>query len=97
MKQSNIPFKERKKRCEYQDKQTEMKFKEFKAWCNERACDGCWGMVSATICLNIVTEISRLPFWKRKKRWNEVKDWVVELIILPTNKKINEVYGNDRA
>lgn len=24
-----------------------MKFKEFSAWCNDRACDGCWGMTEA--------------------------------------------------
>ena len=24
-----------------------MKYKEFIRWCNERACDGCWGMLEA--------------------------------------------------
>lgn len=30
-----------------------MKFKEFVNWCNERACDGCWGMLEAIACINL--------------------------------------------
>ena len=30
-----------------------MKFKEFAKWCNERACDGCWGMLEAMACIDI--------------------------------------------
>lgn len=28
-----------------------MKFKEFENWCNERACDGCLGMLTAMVCI----------------------------------------------
>ena len=24
-----------------------MKFKEFKSWCEQRACEGCWGLAEA--------------------------------------------------
>ena len=30
-----------------------MKFKEFAKWCNERACDGCWGMLEAMACIDL--------------------------------------------
>lgn len=46
-----------------------MKFKEFSAWCNERACDGCWGMTEAIICTNLCSDIYKFPFWKREKYW----------------------------
>ena len=49
-----------------------MKFKEFVIWCNERACDGCWGLNEAIICINIVQDIRSKPFWKRNKEW---KNW----------------------
>lgn len=41
-----------------------MKFKEFTNWCNERACDGCWGMLEAMACINLMDEIRKTPFWK---------------------------------
>ena len=34
-----------------------MKFKEFTNWCNERACDGCWGMLEAIACINLINEV----------------------------------------
>lgn len=30
-----------------------MKFKEFVQWCNDRACDGCWGIKEFVICKSI--------------------------------------------
>lgn len=44
-----------------------MTFKEFTAWCNERACDGRWGMVEAMVCIDLMAEIRKLSFWKREK------------------------------
>ena len=43
-----------------------MKFKEFVNWCNERACDGCWGMLEAIVCINLINEIMKIQFWKRE-------------------------------
>lgn len=70
-----------------------MTYKEFRAWCNERACDGCWGIREAMICCGILAKINRLPFWKRKKAWNECKDELEELIIAPINQRIKEWRG----
>ena len=40
-----------------------MTFKEFNKWCNERACDGCWGFVTAASCIAIVDELNKVPFF----------------------------------
>lgn len=68
-----------------------MTFKEFVIWCNERACDGCWGMNEAMICIAIMSEIKNKPFWKRKKEWKKFEDEVVTKIVNPINKKIEEL------
>lgn len=44
-----------------------MRFKEFVAWCNERACDGYWGMMQAITCIDILEQIRKKPFWRREK------------------------------
>lgn len=48
-----------------------MKFKEFVNWCNDRAADGCWGMVEAMACISIINEIHKEKFWRREKVWKE--------------------------
>lgn len=69
-----------------------MKFKEFRYWCNQRACDGCWGMQTAIVCLSIVDEVGKKPFWKREKFWKEnYEQDVLECIIKPIEKKIREM------
>lgn len=67
-----------------------MKFKEFCKWCNDRACDGRWGMSEALICMQIYEEIMGLRFWKREKVWQDkyVKQ-IYKEIIEPTNKRID--------
>lgn len=55
-----------------------MTFKEFVIWCNDRACDGCWGMNEAMICIAIVEGVKNKPFWKRKKEWKKLEDkWLL--------------------
>lgn len=67
-----------------------MKFKEFSKWCNERACDGCWGMAEAIVCCETAQAIYKLPFWKREKAWAEIyKDNIIPVVIA-TNNKIKE-------
>ena len=68
-----------------------MTYKEFKSWCNDRTCDGCWGMKEAIICIEIIKEIENMPFWKRKKRWEELEQDIVTTLIEPINRKIEEV------
>lgn len=67
-----------------------MKYKEFVAWCNERAADGRWGFSEAAICINIITEMQKTPFFKRKKKWAEMADEIKTMIVDPTNAKIEE-------
>ena len=72
-----------------------MKFKEFVNWCNERACDGCWGMLEAMTCIALMNEIIKTPFWKREKFWKEnCEQQVLEEIINPIEKKLEEMKKN---
>lgn len=68
-----------------------MTFKEFKNWCNERACDGCWGMLTSLTCIDIMNRINKLRWWKRKKAWEEIENQVMEEIVNPINAKIKEL------
>lgn len=67
-----------------------MKYKEFNSWCNDRACDGCWGFKEAIICIEVARDINKLPFWKREKKWEEVKQEIVSKIVNPINKMMIE-------
>lgn len=68
-----------------------MKYKEFRNWCNDRCFDGYWGYREALICLNVISEIDKLPFWKRKKAWKDKKEFLVNNIINPINKAIKKL------
>lgn len=69
-----------------------MKYKEFSDWCNARAQDGCWGMKEARICISILNEIERKPFWRREKIWKfDYEHYIVSNIIIPINDKIRRV------
>ena len=68
-----------------------MTWKEFQKWCNERACDGCWGYREARTCIRVMEYIRKLPFWRRKKTWKKVEQLMLNKIIIPTNQKIEEV------
>lgn len=73
-----------------------MKYKEFVRWCNERACDGCWGFITAMTCINIINNMKSIPFWKRKKEWNKISEDVYNEIVLPINKKIEQLKKETR-
>lgn len=69
-----------------------MTFKQFVAWCNERACDGCWGMITAMACIDLMKTVKKQPFWKREKFWKkEYEQRVLDEIVNPINKKIDEM------
>lgn len=71
-----------------------MTFKEFVSWCNDRAADGCWGPMEAMICIQIMEDVKCAPFWVRRRYWKqEYAERVENEIVIPTNKKIEEVYG----
>lgn len=69
-----------------------MKFKEFEAWCNERACDGCWGMLTAMVCIDLIGKMRNVSFWKREKVWKEkYEKQVTDEIINPIEEKMKEL------
>lgn len=72
-----------------------MTYKEFVSWCNERACDGCWGSSTAIYCIEVMTTIDALPFWKRKKEWLKVKDTIETDIVPVINTKIQALKGGE--
>lgn len=66
-----------------------MTFKEFTAWCNERACDGRWGMLTAMACIDLMAEVRKIPFWKRERFWkSQYEKQVLEEIVEPINQRI---------
>lgn len=72
-----------------------MKFREFVSWCNQRATDGCWGMLEAMVCVDIIETMGKERFWKREKFWKEkYADDVLEQIVNPIEKKIEEMVRN---
>lgn len=72
-----------------------MKFREFVSWCNQRAADGCWGMLEAMVCVDIIETVRKERFWKREKFWKEnYADDVLEQIVNPIEKKIEEMVRN---
>lgn len=69
-----------------------MTFKQFKQWCNERACDGCWGMITAMACIDLIQRLNKIPFWKREKEWkNNYEKQVLEEIVTPIENKMREL------
>lgn len=75
-----------------------MTFKQFVTWCNQRAADGCWGMSTALICIDILSQMRSTRFWNRKKRWEtefNKNNALYTEIVLPTNKKIEEVFSQE--
>ena len=74
-----------------------MKFKEFVKWCNERAADGCWGMIESMTCIWVLGEVRKEPFWRREKVWKDKyeKD-VLEQIVDPTEEKIAEFMKGEK-
>ena len=65
-----------------------MTYKQFSKWCNDRAADGCWGFKEASLCCYVITEIQKLPFWKREKAWRGEEEFIVNKIVNPINDMI---------
>ena len=62
-------------------------FSEFKQFCNGRAIDGCWDMLSAIKCISIYQEcdkISIIPWFKNKYFQKHYGQIITEYI----NKKV---------
>lgn len=66
-----------------------MTFKEFVNWCNDRACDGKWGMLEAIACVEIIRTVRRKLPWRRERFWRErYKGQVTLEIVRPINERI---------
>lgn len=71
-----------------------MTYREFRQWCKKRVHDGCWGMLEALTCCDIVSEMQLLPFWRRERVWRESEARkVAQKIVEATNRKIKKVLG----
>jgi hypothetical protein len=83
-----------------------MTYKQFFDWCNERACDGMWGLYEALVCTDVINKIESVKvsgFHFRKKKLTEQarenawiklnSKWRIEEIINATNKKIVKFRG----
>ena len=69
-----------------------MTFREFESWCNQRACDGRWGMLDSMVCIDIIQTVNKKWLWKREKFWQEeYATDVMEQIVNPIEKKIAEL------
>lgn len=70
-----------------------MKYKEFVAWCNARACDGCWSSQTAMFCISIMSDVRSQRFWRREKRWRELEARysIIVNVVKPIDKKIREM------
>ena len=71
-------------------------YRQFKKWCNNRCFDGCWGYKEALICLNVYSEINKLPFWKRKKAWKQEEEFIVNKIVTPIDSMIEAYKEADK-
>ena len=75
-----------------------MKYKEFVAWCNQRACDGLWGMNTALFCIEVVNHINKMPFWKRERVWKQSFELeVLNVIVYPINELIASMESDNHA
>lgn len=70
-----------------------MNFREFRRWCNDRACDGCWSLDVEKFCIGLLDNMQKIPFWKKRKAWNKIKNGVIHAVVIPTNIKIQERRG----
>lgn len=55
-----------------------MTYKEFKKFCNDRACDGYWCAEDAVLCIQTLQVMKRTPIWKRKEVWKEFEPIITE-------------------
>lgn len=70
-----------------------MTFKQFKQWCNKRACDGCWGSHDALYCMNLIQNMMKSPWYRRNKIWKTIETQVLYAVVSQINQKIQEAMG----
>ena len=67
-----------------------MTYQEFKDWCNDRVCDGMWGVDTFFACKHIMDIMNATIFFQRKKIWKILEPEVMAGIVEPVNKRIKE-------
>ena len=68
-----------------------MTFKEFMAWCNDRACDGFWSLREVMEVLDIASDVMKTRPWRREEYWKkQYESHVMQQIVIPINKRIYE-------
>lgn len=63
-----------------------MTYKQFKEWCERRAEDGRWSTDIAIMCTGIVRDMDNTSFWKKRQVWKNYEPFVMDRIIIPTNR-----------
>ena len=63
-----------------------MTYKEFCNWCNERACDGRWGMALAASCSECISDCQKKIWFKREKYFQKEYSESVERVMKYWNK-----------
>ena len=73
-----------------------MTFKEFKAWCNERACDGYWSRGTFLFCLDVIKNVKKQPSWCREWCWQAINGLmdIENMVVNHINAEI-EAHGKD--
>lgn len=71
-------------------KNKSMTLNQFRAWCNQRACDGCWSENVALFCIELLRNMEKIAWWRRRKVWGEISVGVMASVVGPINRKIEE-------
>lgn len=71
-------------------KKRKMTLRQFRQWCNERACDGRWAENDVKFCIELLDAFDRMPWWKRRMVWNKVAFKIMVEVVYPINRKIEE-------
>ena len=75
-----------------------MTFEDFMVWCNDRACDGFWSLREVMEVLDIVSDVMKTRPWRREKYWKKrYESRVMQRIVIPTNKRIEEFYERSKT
>ena len=70
-----------------------MRYKAFKAWCNDRAMDGEWGSNEAKACCEVISKMERKFF--KEHTWKKINsDGYYDNIVRLTNEARYKFYIN---
>ena len=75
-----------------------MTYKEFKKWCYDRSCDGCWSSSVALFCRDVMANID-IYFWKRKREaeWQKISDKIINSVVKPLDETRNRMLSTKKC